>query len=324
MLSSVSHAAAFILLAVAMWMLYASIPPADSSSTTTTLVHIRSGMSASEVADLLHREGIIRDPRYFLGVARVLGSDRQLQAGTYLVTPGESLFGVLRDLTKGHVVIERVTIPEGYSVRDIARTLSSHGLVDEDHFLRLALGEYRASVGGMELASLEGYLFPDTYFFTLDATEEQILETMLARFREVVVPRVKAAPLGLSLHQVLTLASIVELEAKVPEERPMIASVYLNRLRIGMPLQADPTVIYALGERVERVLHSHLATPSPYNTYQNPGLPPGPISNPGLASILAVLHPADTNYLYFVARGDGTHAFSRTYAEHQSAVLRYR
>lgn len=323
-LGTLTHVTAAFLLAVAIWMLYASVPPRTEGEGQAALVRIHPGMSAGQVAEELHSKGLIRDKGYFLGVARVLGSDRQIKAGTYAVTPGDSLFTLLRDFSQGNVVQVRVTIPEGYSVKDIARTLSSHGLIDEGRFLELAGGRYRAVIGGTELPSLEGYLFPDTYLFTLDATEEQIIATMLGRFEQVALPHIERASSGLSPHQVVTLASIVEREAKVAEERPIIAGVYLNRLRIGMPLQADPTVIYALGEHVDRLLYSHLKVDSPYNTYLYAGLPPGPIANPGLASILSVLYPADTGYLYFVARGDGTHVFSRTYAEHERAVNQYR
>jgi len=323
-LGTLVHVTAALLLAVTIWMVYASIPPRTQDEAAPILVRIRPGMSAGQVADELHRQGLIRDKGYFLGVARVLGSETRIQAGTYAVTPGATLFSLLRDFQQGNVVQVRVTIPEGYTVRDIARRLAAHGLVDEERFVRLALGEYRAVVAGTELPTLEGYLFPDTYYFTLDMTEEQILAAMLARFRQVVLPHVERGGQGLSAHQVVTLASIVEREAKVAEERPVIASVYLNRLRIGMPLQADPTVLYALNGNVDRLLHAHLSVDSPYNTYLYAGLPPGPIASPGLESILAVLYPADTGYLYFVARGDGTHVFSHTYAEHERAVSRYR
>lgn len=323
-LSMVAQVTAALLLAVATWMLYASIPPQVDGEGSPILVQIRPGMSAREVADELYRLGLIRDKGYFLGVARALGSDTQLKAGTYTVTPGESLFALLRDFSQGNVLQVRVTIPEGYSLREIARTLAAYGLVDEERFLRLTFGEYPAAVAGHALPTLEGYLFPDTYFFTLDMTEEQIIDAMLTRFEEVALPHIERSSAGLTPHEVVTLASIVEREAKVAEERPIIASVYLNRLRTGMPLQADPTVIYALGEPVDRLLYSHLRVDSPYNTYRYAGLPPGPIASPGLASILAVLRPADTEYLYFVARGDGTHVFSHTYAEHERAVSQYR
>lgn len=319
-----SRTAALVLLAVAMWMLYASFPPSSGDSEGTTVVEIPSGLSAGEVADLLHQVGVIRDPGYFLGVARFLGSDTRLQAGTYAVTPGESVFGVLRDITQGRVVVRHITIPEGYTARRIARLLATQGLVDEERFLDLVFGGYPAIMQGVRLSTLEGYLFPDTYTFTLSTTEEQIIATMLARFQQVVLPHLSEPPLGLRLHEVITLASIVEREAQVAGERPVIASVYLNRLRIGMPLQADPTVIYALGDEIDRLLYSHLQVDSPYNTYIHRGLPPGPIANPGLDSILSVLHPAQTDYLYFVARGDGSHQFSRNYSDHLSAIDRYR
>lgn len=298
-------------------------PPAQSGD-AVTLVQIRSGMSAREVADALHDAGVIRNPNYFLGVARVFGADTKIQAGTYAVQSNESSLDVLRRITQGHVLVHRLSIPEGYSVKDVAAMLAAHGLVDEERFLQLALGEYPAVMNGVALDRLEGYLFPDTYEFRPGLTEEAILTILLDRFREVVSPVFMSARFDLTLHAVITLASIVEKEARVPVERPLIAGVYLNRLRIGMPLQADPTVVYALPEAPQRVLYSHLEVDSPYNTYLHSGLPPGPIANPGLDAIRAVLHPARTDYLYFVAKSDGTHHFSVTYEEHREAVRMFR
>lgn len=171
------------------------------------------------------------------------------------------------------------------------------------------------------VASLEGYLFPDTYYFTYGQSEEEIIRQMVSRFVDVVYPAVegKIGRWGLGLHEIVTLASIVEREVMADSERPLVASVYLNRLKINMPLQADPTVRYVMTEDRSRVLYRDLEIDSPYNTYRNNGLPPGPIASPGLASIMAVLEPAETDYLFFVAKGDGTHQFSRTFSEHVRA-----
>lgn len=312
------------LLAVALWMFYASVPPPAPDREGAALVKVTEGMNARDVARTLHSAGLIRDPLYFLGVTRLMGSETKLQAGTYAVPPGESPFGILRRLVEGEVAVRRITIPEGYTVRDIAALLAREGLVDEERFAALALGGYSMELGGMELQSLEGYLFPDTYTVPLGASEEQIINVMVDRFRQLIVPLVGEGAHGLSLHEVVTLASIVEREAAVASERPLIAGVYLNRLRINMPLQADPTVVYALGRHVERVYYADLEIDSPYNTYLYPGLPPGPIANPGLDAIVSVLYPVPSEYLYFVAKGDGTHHFSRDYASHKAAVERYR
>jgi UPF0755 protein len=198
-------------------------------------------------------------------------------------------------------------------------------LVDYNKFMELALDASKVFGDSppleIPIASLEGYLFPDTYRISYGQTEAEIIRQMVGRFSEVVLPAVEGmvGRWGLGLHEIITLASIVEREVMVDWERPLVASVFLNRLRINMPLQADPTVRYVMREDRSRVLYRDLEIDSPYNTYQNSGLPPGPIASPGLASIMAVLEPADTDYYYFVARGDGTHQFSRTFAEHVQA-----
>lgn len=321
---SAARLAAAWLLAVSLWMLYASLPAGPRQGDRVAYVRIPEGTSARGVARLLHEAGVIRDPLYFLGVTRLLGSDTRLKAGTYAVAPGESPFRLLRRIVAGDVAVRRVTIPEGYTVRDIARLLARQGIVNEERFLELAFGGYTVTVGGRQLTSLEGYLFPDTYVFPLGASEEAVIDVMVARFTELVVPLAGEGAGGLSLHEIVTLASIVEREAARADERPVIAGVFLNRLRRGMPLQADPTVRYALDMWTGRLEQAHLQVDSPYNTYKYPGLPPGPIANPGLDAVLAVLFPEPTEYLYFVARGDGTHHFSVTYAEHLNAVERYR
>lgn len=313
-----------LLLIIGMWMVHASLGPAWFGDGTVKIVEIRPGMSAGEVADTLHHVGAIRNPKLFLGVARLLQSDTKIQAGVYALGTENSVFGVLQRITEGHVVVHRITIPEGYTVRDIAFLLAERGLVDAERFMRLAYGDHAIELYGMSLSSLEGYLFPDTYEFRRGLSEERILTTLVNRFKEQVGPELVASHSTLSFHETVTLASIVEHEARRAEERPIIASVYLNRLRIGMPLQADPTVIYALPERPERVLYSHLEVDSAYNTYRHTGLPPGPIGNPGLASIRAVLQPAETPYLYFVAKADGSHHFSTTYNDHRAAIETYR
>lgn len=288
------------------------------------LVEIESGMSAGEVAELLYDTGLIRDPKYFLGVARLLNFDTRIQAGVYALNTEQTALRILQNITEGQVLVHRVTIPEGYTIRQIADMLATRGLVDADRFIRLATRDHEIEINGVSPDTLEGYLFPDTYEFRMGMSEDRILSMLVDRFREQALPLVLETGSPLALHETIILASIVELEARWAEERPIIAGVYLNRLRIGMRLQADPTVIYALPERPTRVLYSHLSIESPYNTYMHTGLPPGPIGNPGLDSIRAVLNPAETDYLYFVAKEDGTHHFSKTYAEHQLAIEMHR
>ena len=289
------------------------------------VVEVPSGATAREVGALLQERGLVRSGLAFAVLARAWGLDRQLQAGFYRVRPDLSLAEILRLLTSGSVVVEEVTIPEGYTIRSIASLLERRGLADAERFVALAsddrwlFGAHRPFE--KPPGSLEGYLFPDTYRFVRGQSEQSIIRRMVARFAERMLPlyRELGGASGLSLHQAVILASIVEKEAVVDWERPLIASVFHNRLRRGRPLQADPTLQYVLDPPPRKLLRTHLSIDSPYNTYRYRGLPPTPIASPGEASFRAVLQPARTPYLYFVARGDGTHIFSRTFAEHVQA-----
>lgn len=304
---------------------YVTMPVASSRDAQAVVVSIPEGMSSQAIANLLQENGLIRDARYFNWLSRIRGMASKMQAGEYLLSSDMDLPTVMDTLQHGRVHAVRVTIPEGFHLRQIADELAAKGLVDRERFLTLANDE--TLVYGEQLPiikphpSLEGYLFPDTYLFTPSMTEEQIIRTMVNRFLEVVGPMVegRAAPLGMSLHEVITLASIVEKEALLRREQPIIASVFINRLRIDMPLQADPTIKYLFDEHRTRLLYADLDIVSPYNTYRNRGLPPGPIASPGVSAIQAVLEPDDTDLFFFVARGDGTHVFTRTFNEHVRA-----
>lgn len=304
---------------------YMTMPLTSAADAHAAIVTIPPGMSSGDIADMLEREGLIRDARHFRLMSRLYGFESQLQAGDYLLSSDMGLLTVMETLRRGRIHAERVTIQEGLHLRQIADVLAAKGLVDRERFLMLA-GDESLVYGDQPpierpVPSLEGYLFPDTYVFSPSMTEEQIIRTMVNRFVEVVLPVVegRAAPLGMNLHEVVTLASIVEKEALLKREQPIIASVFINRLRIDMPLQADPTIAYLFDEHRPRILYADLEIPSPYNTYRNRGLPPGPIGSPGLSAIEAVLEPAETEWYYFVARGDGTHIFSRTFNEHVRA-----
>jgi len=276
-------------------------------------VYIEPGTGALEIARVLKKEGVIRHGLLFLLLASLRGSHGRLKPGEYEFSPRMSLLEVVKKLEDERVVVHQVVIPEGFTVKEISHLLANMGLADEGRFLAIA-------------SDLEGYLFPDTYYLTRGMSEETIVQTMLNRFRQVFGPAgaERAKVLGMSVREVVTLASLVEEEAKVSEERALISAVFHNRLRYGMPLQSDPTVIYALPQFTGRLLRTDLSIPSPYNTYLHKGLPPGPIANPGRSSILAVLYPAKVDYLYFVSKNDGTHVFSRTLAEHERAVRRYQ
>lgn len=288
------------------------------------IVRVPAGADAGQIAELLYRHGLIRNPLVFRVRARWRGLEGRLQAGEYRFTPAEGVDRLLDRLAAGDVIRYRVTVPEGYTAEQIADLLHRLGVVDRVAFLREVRNASSYSIPeieGNKTSHLEGYLFPDTYEFPRGLPARTVVAAMLARFREATqdlwaLPR----PLGLSPHEVVTLASLVEREARYDAERARIAGVLYNRLKRGMPLQVDATVLYALGRHKHRVLYEDLDVPSPYNTYRHLGLPPGPIASPGLRSLRAALQPEQHDFLYYVARPDGTHVFSRTLAEHVRAL----
>ncbi|HHW17624.1 MAG TPA: endolytic transglycosylase MltG [Firmicutes bacterium] len=296
------------------------------------LVNVESGASTRQVGEILFEKKVIRSPFLFRVMARVLGADDKLQAGEYLFEPGIFVWDTIFSLVRGKTVYYSLTVREGLAVEEVATLIEERGFGSKERFLALARDASLVSefVSPEELKDtrypLEGYLFPDTYYIRKGMSEKEIIALMLRRFSQVFTKemREKARSMKLSLHQVATLASLVEKEAVVDDERPIIAAVFLNRLRSGMKLDADPTVLYATGKLRGTPLYKDLQVDSPYNTYKYPGLPPGPISNFGKASLEAVLNPANVDYLYFVSRNDGTHAFSRTLSEHNKNVARYQ
>ncbi len=284
-------------------------------------VTVPSGATLAAAAESLNVAGVVSSPRAFRMYARLRGRDRELRAGTYQIEPGASWDDVLNLLSGGRSLQARITIPEGWQLREIipylARTLDT----PEDSVAAAASDSAWREQLDVPTPMLEGYLFPDTYFLAYGTSARDAVRELLRRFEEVWDPAwdERLTELGMTRHQIVTLASIVEKEARVADERSVIAAVYHNRLRIGMPLQADPTVQYALGRHTERVLFRDLEVDSRYNTYRHPGLPPGPIASPGRASIEAALYPADVRYLYFVARPDGRHEFRETFDQHRRA-----
>jgi UPF0755 protein len=304
--------------------------PAGDDSTAVRF-SINPGETAATIAQRLQREDLIRDAQLFLYLARYRGVDAHLEAGEYELRPNMTMDEIVDTLQHGRLREVMVTIPEGRRAEEVAELLEGQGLVDSGALLALVESgafAYDFLYGRPEGAatSLEGFLFPETYRVPADYEAAQILEVMLSTFGERFSPEMRemAAENGLTIHEVVTLASIVEREAVIPEERPTIASVYLNRLEQGMYLQSDPTVQYALGYqedtdqwwKIPMSLEEDVQVDSPYNTYLYPGLPPGPVCNPGLASLQAVLEPAETTYLFFFSRFDGSHAFAETYEEH--------
>jgi UPF0755 protein len=285
------------------------------------VVLVRRGQTLGQVAMELKRVGLLNGTTGFHVLARLMKLDRRIKAGQYAFRLGTSVPDLLRAFARGMSGLNLVTIPEGLTLTEVSLLLSNHLGVAASAFDSLGRDPAFLDSLGVEAPTLEGYLAPDSYEFLPGTSPEVALRTMAARQREILLDAAAgrdSLPLEMSLHQVLTLASIVEAEAMVDDERPIIASVYMNRLTQGMRLQADPTVAYALGKRPgSRVYLSHLRNNSPYNTYLYEGLPPGPISNPGRMSIRAVLNPApEVDALFFVSTGRGRHLFSKTYREH--------
>jgi UPF0755 protein len=282
-------------------------------------------MTPVEIAMILKREGIIQEEKSFLWSAKVMGVDRKLQAGQYLFKGKESLYEVLRKLHSGDVVLKQITFPEGIRSHQIAEILHAKLGISKERFLSLINDSVYIQSLGIQIGHLEGYLHPNTYRFHQESQPEDIIIHMVNQTKIIFSDslRQRAQQIGFSIHQVLTLASIVEGEAVIPSERPVIAALYHNRLKRNMRLQADPTIQFLIKDGPRRLLNRDLEIESPYNTYLNRGLPPGPVNNPGVASILAVLYPDTVNYVYMVANGDGSHTFSRTLKEHNLAKQRF-
>ncbi len=315
-------------------------PPAGRtpSSHQTVLVTVLEGESVGDVGERLEDEGVVSSAILFRVLVALEGHEGALVAGDYEFETGMPVVQVIDRLHKGITSPLVVTVIEGMRAEEIADIMQREGVVNRQAFLEAIQQSYDFAflLNKPAGTNLEGYLFPDTYFFgrttTVEDAVKQMLENFDAKFTEGL--RQEATNAGLSLHTVVTVASIVEREAQVAEERPIIAGVFLRRLRLGIPLEADPTVQYAVandpasvaeyGYWKKELTQEDLDSDSPYNTYRRMGLPPGPICNPGLDSIVAVVRPAQTNYLYFVAKPDGSHAFAETLEEHLANVELYR
>ena len=293
-----------------------------SSNDAPVRVMIPQGASMRTATDSLRVAGVIHWPRLFRAYAKIRGYDRGIKAGTYLIEPGWSWESVLSSMREGRGVVNVVTIPEGFTLAQIEDQLVLKAELNGDSVRAAVTDTALLRRLDVPTPTVEGYLFPDTYFFPPGTTARAAVQARARRFEQRWRPEWTARldTLPVSRHDVITLASIVEREAKRAEERPVIAAVYWNRLRKGMLLQADPTVQYALPQYQRRLLNKHLAVKSKYNTYKYPGLPPGPIASPGLASIQATLYPADVPFLYFVAHPDGHHEFRAQLEQHQAAV----
>lgn len=289
-------------------------------------VVIAKGSSTRAAARAMQEAGVIQSATLFRLYASTTGQARAIKPGTYAFAPHASYATLLEALVSGAGIVHSVVIPEGYDLRDIVPLLAKALQVPEDS-VRAAVTDttWRRRLS-VPAPTLEGYLFPATYTFADGTTARDAVGEMLARFEAAWRPEWtdRLQQRAITRHVAMTMAAIVEKEARHPEERPLIAAVYWNRVRKGMLLQADPTVQYALPQHVDRVLFKDLTVSSAYNTYKNPGLPPGPIASPGEASIAAALTPANVPYLFFVAKPDGHHVFTTTFAEHTRAIAEIR
>ncbi len=294
-------------------------------TTPSAEVTIERGMTPTEIGDTLLQHGVILNPNLFLLSVKVAGVSRRLKAGHYVFSGRMNHFRILHMLTRGQVVSLQLTFPEGIRAGGIASLLQRTLSIDSTTFMHRVTDSTLCRSHDVSVNSLEGYLYPDTYAFQYDASPDDIIHRMTERFFQLYNDTLmkRTEYLGRTVHEIVTLASIVEGEAVIDSERPIIAALYWNRLRRNMLLQSDPTIQYLIRGAPRRLLNKDLEIDSPYNTYLYPGLPPGPVNNPGRASIRAVLYPDSTDVLFMVANGDGSHTFSRNMRDHLKAKARF-
>jgi UPF0755 protein len=319
----------FLIVVAFYWQLF--MPP--SKTPITKVVYIKRGMPLRQISEMLQREGIIRNRHFFVLMTTVLNKKAKVKAGEYEFTTQMLPLEVLDSLLKGQVKRHLVTIPEGYTLSQIAQLLEDSNIVDKSAFGQKASSPAFISSLGLPYLSqgrtgrtLEGYLFPETYHLIRDMDPEEVIQIMVHQFKKIFDSELslRASQLGISQGDAVILASIIEKETSLPEEKPLISAVFHNRLKKKMPLQSDPTVIYGIKNFDGNLTKEHLLKPTPYNTYLVNGLPPTPICNPGKESLLAALYPAPVPYLYFVSKNDGSHYFSSEIEEHQRAVGKYQ
>lgn len=317
-----------VLCAVAggVWQWVTTIPVDPPGRGVVRTLDIPEGATFRQVAELLQQARLLAHQWGFLLLGKLTASDRRIVAGEYALRSDMSPKELLGELRSGHVVLHPVTIPEGYTAVQIAELLDQKGILDGAEFLRLVHDRAFIRTLQLDLASLEGYLFPSTYLLARRANSKEVIEAMVGSLRQVFTPELqaRAKDVNMSVHDVLTLASVIEKESGVEDERELVSAVFHNRLRRRIPLQSDPTVIYGIPNFNGNLTKKDLTDANPYNTYRITGLPPGPIANPGAGAIRAALYPVPTSYLYFVSRNDGTHQFSSTLTEHNRAVEQYQ
>lgn len=288
---------------------------------------VKPGEGFAKINGRLHQKGLISNPKLFHRYAQINNLMTKFKAGRFEIESNSNMLDIFDTLIKGQSITDDVTIPEGKNLFEIAEILKSENIIkDKEKFIRLAKSEDFAKKLGIPAERVEGYLYPDTYKFTPKSDSEDVIKTMVQVFeKKMEGVDFSKAPQGLKKHQVVILASVVEKETGASFERPIIAGVFLNRLKKRMRLQSDPTTIYGIYENFNGNLRKkHLLEKTPYNTYKIGGLPKGPISNPGLSSINAVLNPEQHSYLYFVSQNDGTHVFSKNYRDHKKAVEKFQ
>ncbi|HXV69590.1 MAG TPA: endolytic transglycosylase MltG [Nitrospira sp.] len=298
----------------------------ESDHPTPQIVTIPEGATFQQVAGLLEREQLIKSRSAFVLFGKTQEADRKIHPGEYELHAAMPPVEILSKLIAGRVVLHSVTIPEGYTISQIADVLAEHRITERAEFIRLTSDKSFLKTLGISADSLEGYLYPDTYRFARPTAGKEVIKAMVDQLGQVMTAewQARAKDLNLTVHEVLTLASVIEKETGAGDERPHISSVFHNRLKKKIPLQSDPTVIYGLPNFDGNLHKRDLSHPSPYNTYRWAGLPPGPIASPGADSIRAALYPVTSSYLYFVSKNDGTHQFSATLVEHNKAVERYQ
>lgn len=321
----------FILVGVAAgsaWHLHNFYVTPKADANLKVIYTVSRGQGFGTTARQLKMAGLCTSEKKLRFIAALYGYDKKIKAGEYLLSGSMSPKVLLEVLTSGKVYLHKLTIPEGYTVKQIAAAVEKAGLGDAQRLTKLALSPKAPARMGLPDAppTLEGYLFPDTYLFEKSVTEEAILQAMVRRFNAVFTQEIIAQgkALGLSANEIITLASIIEKETGAAHERAIISSVFHNRLKKRMRLETDPTVIYGIKDFNGNITRKDLRRKTPYNTYVIKGLPPGPIASPGLAAIKAAVNPEKTPFLYFVSKKDGTHHFSRTIREHRKAVRRYQ
>jgi UPF0755 protein len=305
---------------------YANQPVSTEKSQEKTHIIVEQGLDLVKIANLLEEKGLVVSSLKFRLIARIYGLDKRIQAGEYLLSPDMTPTQIIDIITKGRVYLHRIVIPEGFNLKQIADVVEEAGFAEADSFLQATRDPNLLARFNIKADSLEGYLFPDTYLFAKGTTTEKILATMIGHFRQQFKPQweERAKELGFTVHEIVTLASIIEKETGNPAERKTISSVFHNRLKKKMRLETDPTVIYGIKDYDGNITRKHLKTWTPYNTYMIRGLPPGPIASPGAASLEAALYPEKTDYLFFVSKKDTTHHFSKTVKEHNRAVRKYQ